>query len=91
MGDITGGNISDAVRPSFEKLEQQLAAEARAGRMRRITAAQFFVNLISLCVFPFAARPMLRAALGFDDDGFAKFIDQRREDLPIYIRGAIQP
>lgn len=91
LGDIAGGNISDAVRPSFEKLEQQIAAEARAGRMRRITAAQFFVNLISLCVFPFAARPMLRAALGLDDDGFAKFIDQRRKDLPIYIRGAIQP
>ena len=91
LGDIAGGNISDAVRPSFEKLEQQLAAEARAARMRRITAAQFFVNLISLCVFPFAARPMLRAALGFDDEGFAKFIEQRRKDLPIYIRGAIQP
>ena len=91
LGDIAGGNLSDAVRPSFEKLEQQIAAEARAGRMRRITAAQFFVNLISLCVFPFAARPMLRAALGLDDDGFAKFIDQRRKDLPIYIRGAIQP
>jgi TetR/AcrR family transcriptional regulator len=91
IGTVTGGNLSDAVRPAFEKLEQQLAAEARAGRMRRISAAQFFVNLISLCVFPFAARPMLRAALGLDDEEFAKFIEQRRKDLPIYIRGAIQP
>lgn len=91
LGDIAGGNISDAVRPAFEKLEHQIAAEARAGRMRRINAAQFFVNLISLCVFPFAARPMLRAALGLDDDGFAKFIEQRRKDLPVYIRGGIEP
>jgi|SRR5687768_2787866 len=91
LGTVAGGNIADAVRPAFEKLEHQIAAEVRAGRMRRINASQFFVNLISLCVFPFAARPMLRAALGLDDDGFAKFIDQRRKDLPIYIRGAIQP
>lgn len=91
LGTVTGGNLADAVRPAFEKLEQQLTAEARAGRMRRISAAQFFVNLISLCVFPFAARPMLRAALGFDDEEFAKFIEQRRKDVPIYIRGAIRP
>jgi TetR/AcrR family transcriptional regulator len=91
LGDVAGGNVSDLVRPAFEKLEQQLTAEARAGRMRRIDPAQFFVNLMSLCVFPFAARPMLRAALGLDDEGFAKFIEQRRKDLPIYIRGAIQP
>ncbi len=91
LGNVAGGSLSDAVRPAFEKLEQQLAAEARAGRMRRINASQFFVNLISLCVFPFAARPMLRAALNLDDDGFAKFIDQRRKDLPVYVRGAIQP
>ena len=91
LGNVAGGNVSDVVRPAFEKLDQQLTAEARAGRMRRINAQQFFVNIISLCVFPFAARPMLRAALGFDDEAFAKFIEQRRKDLPIYIRGAIQP
>ncbi len=91
LGEVAGGDIFTLTRPAFEKLEKQLAAEARAGRMRRISAAQFFVNLLSLCVFPFAARPMLRAALGFDDDDFAKFIEQRRKELPIYIRSAIAP
>ena len=91
VGKVTGGDISDTARPAFEKLEEQLAAEARAGRMRSISAAQFFVDLLSLCVFPFAARPMLRAVLGFDDDEFARFIEQRRKELPLYIRSAIQP
>ncbi len=91
LSDITGADMNNALRPAFNKLERQLAAEARAGRMRRINAQQFFVNLISLCVFPFAARPMLSAALGFDDAGFAEFIEQRRKDLPLYVRSAIQP
>ncbi len=91
LGKMAGGDIGALTKPAFDKLEKQLAAEARAGRMRRMNAAQFFVNLLSLCVFPFAARPMLHAALGFDDDDFAKFIDQRRKDLPIYIRSAIRP
>jgi TetR/AcrR family transcriptional regulator len=91
LGRVAGGDLSAITRPAFDKLEKQLAAEARAGRMRRINVAQFFVNLLSLCVFPFAARPMLRAALGFSDDDFAKFIEQRRKELPVYIKAAIAP
>ena len=91
LGQVAGGDISAVTRPAFEKLDKQLAAEARAGRMRRMNSAQFFVNLLSLCVFPFAARPLLGAALGFDDYDFAKFIEQRRKELPLYIRSAIQP
>jgi TetR/AcrR family transcriptional regulator len=91
LGQIAGGDITNLTKPALDKLEKQIAAEARAGRMRRMSAAQFFVNLVSLCIFPFAARPMLHAALGFEDDDFARFIEQRRKDLPIYIRSAIQP
>jgi TetR/AcrR family transcriptional regulator len=74
----------------FSKLGQQIDAEARAGRMRPIAPQQFAANLISLCVFPFAARPMLSLAFGFDDAGFAAFIEERRRDLPRYIRNAIR-
>lgn len=91
LGELAGGDITNITKPAFDRLEKQLASEARAGRIRRMSAAQFFVNLVSLCIFPFAARPMLHAALGFDDSDFAKFIEQRRKDLPIYIRSAIQP
>lgn len=91
LGQIADGDITTITHPAFEKLEKQLKAEARAGRMRKMNVAQFFVNLVSLCIFPFAARPMLHAAFGFDDEQFAKFIEQRRVDLPIYIRKAIQP
>lgn len=92
LGQLTNsGDIGALTRPAFDRLEKQLAAEARAGRIRRINAPQFFVNLVSLCIFPFAAQPMLRAAFGFDADDFAKFIEQRRKDLPVYIRSAIKP
>jgi AcrR family transcriptional regulator len=91
LGQIAGGELTTLTRPALDKLEKQITSEARAGRIRRMNAAQFFVNLVSLCIFPFAARPMINAALGFNDDDFAKFIEQRRKDLPIYIRSAIQP
>ena len=39
----------------------------------------------------FAARPMLSLAFGLDDAGFARFIEERKRDLPQYIRNAIRP
>src|SRR6476619_4101940 len=65
VGNKSGGDVPNIVRPIFEKLDRQLEDEARAGRMKRISSPQFVVNLLSLCIFPFAARPMLRAVLGF--------------------------
>lgn len=91
LGQVTGSDLGTFTRPAFEKLDKQLAAEARAGRMRRISVTQFFVNLLSLCVFPFAARQMIYAAFGFDDDDFSKFIEQRRKELPVYIKNALRP
>lgn len=88
---IAGSELSTALAPVLEKLDRQISSDARAGRMRRISAQQFMANLISLCVFPFAAQPMLRAAFGFDDDGFAKFIAARRKELPQFIMNAITP
>lgn len=91
VANASGRDLSNIVRPIFEKLDRQLDDEALAGRMKRISSSQFVVNLLSLCIFPFAARPMLRAVLGFDDEMFAQFIEQRRRELPQYIRNAMRP
>lgn len=91
FGNVGGTDLAVALRPALAKLEKQLVAEARAGRMRRISAPQFVMNLLSLCVYPFAARPMLRVALGLDDEQFSQLIEQRRKDLPLFIRNGLQP
>src|SRR5690349_5623595 len=56
-------------------LRAQIDEAARAGRIRPIEPQQLVVNLLALCIFPFAARPMLTAVLGLDQAAFTKFID----------------
>lgn len=73
------------------KLRAQLDEGAKAGTLRRIAPEQFVVSLLALTVFPFAARPVLDLALGMNDDGFAKFLDQRRAELPAFIMSALRP
>lgn len=91
LGNLSSQSLSSVLTPVLKKLDRQLASEARKGNMRRISAQQFLVNLLSLCVFPFAARPMLRAALDIDDEGFARLIATRRKELPKFILNALRP
>lgn len=72
------------------RLGAQITERVRAGRMHPIEPEQFAVNLLALCIFPFAAKPMLMALLGLDDAGFAAFIDRRRQELaPFFLRALL--
>jgi len=75
----------------MKQLEKQIDERVRAGTMRRIQPQQLVLNIVSLCIFPFAARPMLTIAFGFDDAAFGRFIAQRRKELPEFIRNALRP
>src|SRR3954469_9758503 len=69
--DIVRGLRTNPDMPDFVgALSKQLASASRAGRIRPIPVDQFIVNLVSLCVFPFAARPMMCAVLQLDDRGY---------------------
>lgn len=86
------GQTADDVRPRiFGPLKAQLEARIAAGAMRPIAPQTFMVNLMSLCIFPFAARPMLMAMLGLDDRGFTQLIASRREELPAFFLQALRP
>jgi AcrR family transcriptional regulator len=84
---ITGMTPEEARPKVFTVLRQQIDERVQAGTMAAISPDQFVVNLISLCIFPFAARPMLMGLLGFDQAEFTRFIEQRRRLLvPFFLR-----
>ncbi len=86
------GMMPEEVRPKvFTGLRRQLEAGALEGRFRPMSPDQFIVNLFSLCIFPFAARPMLMALLGLDQQGFERFIGERRGQLADFVLRAMRP
>jgi AcrR family transcriptional regulator len=89
---MMAGESADEIRPRlFGTLTAQIDARVAAGTMRPIAPHTFMVNLMSLCIFPFAARPMLMAIAGLDERGFAQFIAHRREELPAFFLGGLRP
>jgi AcrR family transcriptional regulator len=91
LGKIGGGDPRGAIAPVFLRLNEQIKAEVGAGRMRPITAREFVVNLVSLCIFPFAARPMLSIMLGLDEAAFPTFIAERQRTLAAFYKNALRP
>jgi TetR/AcrR family transcriptional regulator len=84
------GATPEAVRLRvLHKLRTQIDTAVRAGRLRPIGSEQFLANLISVCVFPFAARPMFMALFGLDDRAFERFISKRRDELAAFFIRAI--
>ncbi|MEO7218459.1 MAG: TetR/AcrR family transcriptional regulator [Gemmatimonadaceae bacterium] len=89
--DIAAQHLGDAMKSFLPRLAAQLEEQARIGAMRSIAVDQFLVNMVSLCVFPFAASPVLRLVFGQDDADFSRFLDERRKELPDFILNALRP
>lgn len=88
MTGLTPAEIGARV---FKVLGAQINRRVKAGRMHPIAPEQFAINLLALCVFPFAARPMVMALAGFDQAGFTHFIERRRRELAPFFLRALRP
>ncbi|HEX6179485.1 MAG TPA: TetR/AcrR family transcriptional regulator [Thermoanaerobaculia bacterium] len=86
------GITPDKIRPRvMTRIRAQIAERVDAGTMAPITAEDFLFNLLSMCIFPFAARPLFSAIAGFDEKGFTRFIQRRRTELPQFFFRALRP
>ncbi|MCF8257621.1 MAG: TetR/AcrR family transcriptional regulator [Flavobacteriales bacterium] len=56
-----------------------------------ITPVQIFMNLLSLTIFPFAAKPLITAATGADGQQFQMMMEQRRKLIPIWFLSMLRP
>jgi hypothetical protein len=75
----------------LNRLDEQLRKKAEAGEVRSISAEQFVVNLLSLCIFPFIASPLIETMFDMDDEAFEQFIDERKEILPDIVMNSLRP
>ena len=75
----------------FGTLGRQLDAAAREGLIRPIRPQEFVLNLVSMVVYPFAARPLVEAIMGLDDSTFVAMMEQRKAEIPAFFLAALRP
>lgn len=71
-------------------LQNQINKEAKKGTIKKIEAGQLLVNIQSLCVFPFLARPMVMALMKLDEKGYKAMIGKRKTEVAQFIINGIK-
>jgi TetR/AcrR family transcriptional regulator len=82
--------MSGKTRPQPEKFLQQIEREIKKGKIKRISPLQLLMNLLSLTIFPFVAKPMFQKNLGIDELQFSSIMEQRKREIPKFIIDSIK-
>ena len=77
-------------KPPVQLFFQQVEKEIKQGIIKPIHPAQLMMNLISMCIFPFAARPMFQLVGGINPKLFDELIEQRKKHIPEFIIASIK-
>jgi len=87
---LTGIRPSTVVPGVLETVERQLRAAQRKGEIRATTPQDFLITVMSMCIFPFIARPMLETLFQWNDEQWTSLLARRRRELPEIILGALR-
>lgn len=75
-----------------EIMANRLKIEIAEGKIRPIDFRHFMVNMIGLCIFPFAARPIIQGILFKNDkEAYDVFLSERKDVIKALLKEAILP
>lgn len=60
-------------------------------QIRSVDGGQLLINIISLCVYPFIAKPMIKAVQELDDKQFDRMIMGRKKEIVEFVMKALKP
>ncbi|MEP7255360.1 MAG: TetR/AcrR family transcriptional regulator [Ferruginibacter sp.] len=70
--------------------QKQINAEVKKGTIKKISAQQLLINIQSLCIFPFIARPMIKGLMQMDEKAYHEMIQRRKTEVAQFIISAIK-
>jgi len=75
----------------IQKLDKQIIDEVEKGIIKPISAQNLITNIVSLCIFPIVAKPVLKGVLfNNDDKEYKTFLNQRKEFVKEYLINSIK-
>lgn len=75
----------------MQKIALNYFVELQKGKVRSINPMQFVMSIMGMCVFPFLAQPILMDAFGADKKAFDVLMEQRIEELKLYVKLILTP
>lgn len=78
-------------RQILEIFNKQVEQEVSQGKIIQIEGRQLLMNIMSLCVYPFAAKPIVKTMMQMDEKTFDQMMIDRRDGVYQFIIKAITP
>jgi AcrR family transcriptional regulator len=69
----------------FTRFAKDVAAEIAKKKINPIGSAHVFINMISMCIFPFIAKPIWMMSSGMKEEEFSHFMEERKKIVPGFI------
>lgn len=83
--------ILPADLPSPNFFIQQVEEAIARGEIRAVNPRHLILNMISLIIFPFIARPMARIFLALSNAEMEKMLDERKAEVQSFVAAALRP
>lgn len=83
--------VFPAEMPKPEVFFQQVKEEIEAGKIRPINPKHLIVNIISMCIFPFLGKPIIRMVLGLNPGEMRTFFEERKAAVTSFVLAALRP
>lgn len=74
----------------LKKFSADVKVEINNGTIRKLDATHLLINIMSMVIYPFVARPILKGILETDDAGFAITMTNRKKEITEFIIQAIK-
>lgn len=78
-------------RPNPLPLIMQIMEEVAQGKIRPINPVHLILNVLSMTVFPFIARPLFQRMINVNDETFMDMMRQRKAEILDFVKHAIKP
>lgn len=75
----------------MKSMNSEIRKAVAAGQVKNIDGGQLLINIMSLCIYPFIAKPMIKTMNGLDDAGFGKMMKKRKKEVADFIIDALKP
>ncbi len=78
-------------RVFLENFERQVKQEVESGTIKSIHGRQLIMNIMSLCIYPFVARPIISTMMQLDNQAFDQMMEARKKEVHQFIMNALIP
>ena len=76
--------------PAVKAFVLQMSTEMQEGSIKSMPPMQLFLNIISMTVFPFIAKPMYMTVFDFPEESFASMMEERKQIIMDFTRSALR-